>query len=166
MRKRIYYENATYHVISRGNNRQHILKNDEDKHSLLLSIAKYKERFNFFLYGFVFMDNHIHLIIETNEKHNISRIMQSILLSYSRKYQVLHGYVGHLWQGRFHSIPILKNRYIIELVDYIHHNPVRAKMVSQAIDYVWSSARFYEKSENQKIDEVPQIDRYGHFCRN
>jgi len=62
--KRIYYETAVYHVISRGNNRNYILKNDEDKVSFLLTLAKYKERFRYSLYGFVLMDNHIHMIIE------------------------------------------------------------------------------------------------------
>ena len=166
MRKRIYYENATYHVISRGKNRQFILKGDEDKHSLLLSIAKYKERFDFLLYGFVLMDNHVHLVIEVNERHNISRVMQAILLSYSRKYRAKYGYIGHLWQGRLKSMPILKEQYIRELIDYIHHNPVRAKIVSQATDYAWSSARFYSKLENKEIDEVLLVDKYGRFSHN
>lgn len=166
MRKRIYYENATYHVISRGNNRQFILKEEGDKRSLLLSIAKYKERFDFLLYAFVLMDNHIHLIIEVNENHNISRVMLAILLSYSRKYRVKHGYTGHLWQGRFGSIPILKEHCIGELIEYIHQNPVRAKMVNQATDYIWSSARFYSCLENNAIDTLLTIDKYGHFSRN
>jgi hypothetical protein len=79
---------------------------------------------------------------------------------------VAYGYVGHLWQGRFNSIPLLKDRYVFELVDYIHNNPVRASMVTQAIDYVWSSARFYENLENQQVYEVLQVDRYGHFSCN
>ena len=166
MRKRIYYENATYHVISRGNNRQFILKDEDDKRSLLLSIAKYKDRYHFLLYAFVLMDNHIHLIIEVNESHNISRVMQAILLSYSRKYRVKHSYSGHLWQGRFGSIPILKERYIRELIDYIHQNPVRAKMVDQATDYIWSSARAYSCLENNQIDSLLAIDKYGHFSQN
>ncbi|MFC1593866.1 transposase [Candidatus Omnitrophota bacterium] len=164
--KRIYYESAVYHVISRGNNKHYILKNEEDKISFLLSLAKYKERFSFRVYGFVLMDNHIHMIMEVNEKHTISKVMQAILLSYSRKYRSKYGYVGHLWQGRFNSIPMLKERYILELIDYIHHNPVRAKMVTQAIDYIWSSARFYAKLENKEIDETILIDEYGHFYCN
>ena len=166
MRRRIYYENAVYHVISRGNNRQFILKTDEDKNSLLLSVAKYKDRFGFLVYGFVVMDNHIHLIIEVNERHNISRVMQAVLLSYSRKYRVKYGYVGHLWQGRFISIPILKERYVQELIDYIHQNPVRAKIVDHATDYAWSSARFYADMDNGMVDKLLPIDKYRHFSHN
>jgi len=166
MRKRLYYENAVYHVISRGNNKQFILEDDSDKNSFLLSTAKYKEKFDFKLYCFVLMDNHIHMVIEANERHNISRVMQAILLSYSRKYRVKHQYAGHLWQGRFSSIPIFKEKYILELVDYIHHNPVRAKLVSEVTDYIWSSARFYSRLENREVDEVLSVDRHGHFCHN
>jgi len=60
----------------------------------------------------------------------------------------------------------LKERYVRELIDYIHHNPVRAKMAAKATDYTWSSARFYSKLENKEIDEVMLVDRYGHFYPN
>ncbi|MDP2930522.1 MAG: transposase, partial [bacterium] len=81
--KRIYYHNAVYHITFRGNNRQAILKEEQDKISFLETLSKYKERFNFKLYCLVLMDNHVHLVIETNHLFNISKIMQSILLSYS-----------------------------------------------------------------------------------
>jgi len=159
MIRRIYYEDAVYHVIARGNNRQYVLKDDNDKESFLRSVSKYKERFGFKLFGFVLMDNHFHIVIRANKNHNISRIMQPILLSYSRKYRKNHQYTGHLWEGRFKSKPILGEMYIRECLEYIHENPVRAMLVKRTIDYIWSSARFYERLENNLLDELILIDQ-------
>jgi len=105
--RRLYYGNAVYHVIFRGNNRQNILKLKSDKQDLLNSIRKYQERKQVKIYGFVLMDNHVHMVIEVGEDHNISKVMQSLLLSFSAKYRRKYGYVGHVWQGRFQSKPIM-----------------------------------------------------------
>ena len=78
--RRIYYKDAISHVIVRGNNRQMVLKSDDDKEDFLESLAKHKERFRFKLYGFVLMDNHAHLVMGTNQDNNISRIMQAIMI--------------------------------------------------------------------------------------
>jgi REP element-mobilizing transposase RayT len=112
------------------------------------------------------MDNHIHLVIEASSCYSISRIMQSILLSYSRKYRNRYKYVGHLWQGRFISKPIMGEKYILECLEYIHNNPVRAQLIDSPDHYIWSSARFYEKLDNAQVQEYIDIDDYGHFCHN
>ena len=158
--KRIYFENAVYHVMSRGNNRQFILKAQDDKLNFLESLSKYKIRYDFKLYAFVLMDNHFHLLLEANSRHNVSKIMQAILLSYSRKYRIIHDYVGHLWQGRFNSKPIVGDVYIRECLEYVHNNPVRAKIVDDPQDYIWSSARFYHGSPNKMLEDAVEIDRY------
>ena len=112
------------------------------------------------------MDNHIHMVIGTTARHTISKIMQSILLSYSRKYQLLYKYVGHLWQGRFISRVIEGDTYIIECLNYIHDNPVRAQLADTAQSYSWSSARFYHGLDNEVIGNNITIDHYGHFSHN
>ncbi|HQL41365.1 MAG TPA: transposase, partial [Candidatus Omnitrophota bacterium] len=66
------------------------------------------------------MDNHIHLVVEATDVQPISRIMQSILLSYSCHYRNKTAYVGHVWQGRFRSSLIEGEQYIIECINYIH----------------------------------------------
>lgn len=159
--KRLYYGNAVYHVIFRGNNRQNILKLKSDKQDLLSSIRKYQERKGFKIYGFVLMDNHVHLIMEVCEENNISKVMQVLLLSYSTKYRRKYPYVGHVWQGRFKSKPIMNEGYFIENLNYIHNNPVRAGMVSNPSEYIYSSAKFYQGIKNKEMDEYIKISRYG-----
>lgn len=159
--KRIYYGNAVYHVMFRGNNRQNILKLRSDKQDLLNSIRKYQERKEVMVYGFVLMDNHAHMIIEVGENHNISKVMQSVLLSFSMKYRRKYGYVGYVWQGRFQSKPIMEEEYVFECLNYMHLNPVRAGMVISACDYIYSSARFYEGLKNKDVYDHIELTKYG-----
>jgi len=158
--KRIYYQNATYHVSIRGNNRQMVLKADEDKKEFLKVLNKFRERFKFKLFGFVLMDNHTHLVISTNGLITISKVMQAIALSYSQKFRHKYGYSGYVWQGRFKSNTIEAQRYILECIDYIHNNPVRAKIVEKITDYPWSSYRFYQ-GLGSSIKDYLQIDRFN-----
>jgi len=159
-RIRLYYNHAVYHIAIRGNNRQAILRADEDKDSFLETLSKFKERFGFRLYGFVLMDNHAHLIVETNSMANISKIMQAITLSYSQKFRHKYNYTGYVWQGRFKSNLIEESNYILECINYIHNNPVRAKMVTQPKDYAWSSYHFYNSDINP-LSKVIQLDRFS-----
>lgn len=163
--KRIYYQNATYHVSIRGNNRQMILKEAEDKKDLLRILCKFKERFKFKLLGFVLMDNHAHLIISTNNLINISKVMQAITLSYSQQFRHKYGYCGYVWQGRFRSNIIESDEYILACLEYIHNNPARAEIVNHPKDYPWSSYYFYH-SESSPLSEYIQIDKFSYWFRD
>ena len=139
--KRIYYNNAIYHVCIRGNNRQMVLLKEEDKKEFLKTLSKFKARFKFKLFGFVLMDNHAHLVIKANGLINISKIMQAITLSYSQKFRHKYNYTGYVWQGRFKSNIIETDAYIIDCLNYIHNNPVKRDYVLKPEDWVYSSAR-------------------------
>ncbi len=158
--RRIYYNNAVYHISIRGNNRQTILKAEEDKKEFLKTLTKYRERFQFKLFGFVIMDNHVHLVIQTNGLINISKIIQAITLSYSQKFRRKYNYTGYVWQGRFKSNVVETDRYILDCLSYIHNNPVRAKIVNEARDYIWSSEHFYNNGNTNPLVELIQIDKF------
>ena len=156
---RVYYHNAVYHVTIRGNNKQAVLRKEEDKNNFLKSLRRYKERFKFKLFGFVLMDNHAHLVIQTNASINISRVMQAIILSYSQKFRHKYNYVGYVWQGRFRSNVIESENYILECLSYIHNNPLRAKIVEKVEDYIWSSYHVYNRNKNP-LEGLIEIDRF------
>ena len=158
---RTYFTTAVYHVTFRGNNRQKILSKSEDKMKFLDIIAKFKDRFYFKIYALCLMDNHGHLLIETNPSFSISRIMQSILLSYSFSYRKKNSYSGHVFQGRFNSSVINGDKYLLECIEYIHNNPVLAKIVDTPEAYTWSSCYMYEGGENSNIDKILELDRHG-----
>lgn len=157
--KRIYFTKACYHVCIRGNNRQYVLQEKEDKIAFLESLSKFKERFAFKLYALVLMDNHPHLVIETVNKITISKIMQAVALSYSFKFRRKYGYTGHVWQGRFKSNLISGDGYILSCIEYIHNNPVRAKIVASPQEYLWSSYHFYH-SQTDPLQDYIALDKF------
>ena len=159
--KRIYYEHAIYHVVFRGNNRQRILQQPSDKKALLERIERYRNRYGFIVYAWVLMDNHVHMILGTQGLHNISKVMQSILLSYSCWFRKTYDYVGHVWQGRFKSYCITGESYLVECMEYIHNNPVRAKMVDYSHDYQWSSCRQHTGKENDRVEGLLKVNHFG-----
>lgn len=147
-------EYCTYHIVQRGNEKKEIFFNDGDRRRFIGTLSKMKEKYNFIVYAYCLMDNHVHLLINTNGS-DISQIMKSINVSYvgyiNKKYQRC----GHLFQDRFKSEVVDSDRYLIEVSRYIHLNPVRAKMVDDAAKYPWSSYPAYigrTKGEENLLD--------------
>jgi len=152
-RPRIHAPGALYHVITRGNRRQGIFLDDRDLERFLTYLTESKERYSFCLYAYALMRNHLHLLLEVGEV-SLSRIMQSLLSRYGRYFNMRHGEVGHLLQGRYKAIVCDKDAYLLELVRYIHLNPVRAKIVEAPEDYEWSGHLSYlGKARENPIDE-------------
>jgi putative transposase len=158
-KKRVYFNNVVYHVTIRGNNRQMVLKEEEDKEDFLETLNRFKRRFQFELFGFVIMDNHVHMVIGVDNGINISKVMQSIALSYSCKFRHKYEYTGYVWQGRFNSPVIDSDEYIIACLEYIHNNPVRAGIVKNAGEYKWSSYHFYERGINP-LAALIELDKF------
>jgi putative transposase len=139
---RIQGENCFYHITSRGDDRKKIYISEYDFKKFLEYLLKAKERFSFYLYAYVLMPNHYHLLIETL-KPNLSRIMQYLNTAYTTYYNIKRKRCGHLFQGRYKSILVDKQSYFLELSRYIHLNPVRAKLVQNPEEYKWSSYKGY-----------------------
>ena len=137
---RIEFNYALYHVTSRGDRREDIFENDEDRKSFLDILASVVERYNWIVHSYCLMDNHYHLMIETPDA-NLSIGMRYLNGVYTQKYNKTHKIVGHLFQGRFKSILVQKDAYLLELSRYIVLNPVRAKMVTLPEQWEWSSYR-------------------------
>lgn len=139
---RIEYAGAIYHVLSRGNGGQDIFRSNDDRHLFLDLLEKLVERFNIEVHGYVLMGNHYHILLKTNDA-NVSKAMQWLGTSYTRKFNLKNSTCGHLFQGRFKSIIVENDTYLLRLSCYIHRNPVRAGIVERLADYPWSSYRFY-----------------------
>lgn len=151
---RLQGENCFYHITSRGNERKNIFRKESDYLKFLGYMKKAKERYRFYVYAYVLMTNHYHLLIETTEA-NLSKIMQNINTAYTTYYNVKYQRSGHLFQGRYKSIVVEKEQYYLELSRYIHLNPVRARMVEKPQEYRWSSYRGYISNEGDGyIDKV------------
>jgi REP element-mobilizing transposase RayT len=134
----VEYPGALYHVLSRGNGGQEIFLDDEDRHLFFNLLAELSERFNVEIYAFVLMGNHYHLLLKTIDA-NLSKAMQWFGTTYTRKYNLKNKTSGHLFQGRFKSIVVENDAYLLMLSCYIHRNPLRAGIVERIADYPWSS---------------------------
>jgi len=137
---RIEYEGALYHVTSRGNDRERIFFTDTDREAFLELLGDVAERFSWIFHAYCLMTNHFHLVVETPHA-NLSRGMRHINGVFTQRINRLNKRSGHLLQGRFKSILVEKDSYLLELARYVVLNPVRAKMVRSAKDWKWSSYR-------------------------
>jgi putative transposase len=135
---RIEFPGAVYHVTSRGDRREAIFDDDEDRHAFLNVIAQATERFDAVLLAYCLMDNHYHLVIHTR-RGNLSRFMQQLNGVYTQIYNRRHRKVGHLFQGRFKGILVDENAYLLEVCRYVDLNPIRARMVRDPGNWRWSS---------------------------
>jgi len=139
---RLHNPGAVYHVILRGNAKQDIFFDTEDRHRFLVFLKDGIERYGFRLHGYCLMTNHLHLAIQVGET-TLSRIMQNLSLRYTKWINWRQNRIGHLFHGRYKAIMVEADNYLAQLVAYLHLNPVRARMVENPEDYPWSSHRAY-----------------------
>jgi REP element-mobilizing transposase RayT/predicted DNA-binding protein YlxM (UPF0122 family) len=141
---RIEYKGAFYHIISRGERRENIFNDNNDKLKFLEKIGEAVDKFNLKIHCYTLMDNHFHLLLETPEG-NLSKAMHYLNTSYSNWFKSKHQIIGSIFQGRYKSILVEKEAYLLTLSAYIHLNPVRAKIVIKPEEYRWSSFNNYLK---------------------
>ena len=146
---RIEYEGALYHALSRGNERQNIVVNDDDRKLFIDTVSEMAERFDIDIFTYVLMDNHYHLLFRTN-RANLCRSMQWFGATYTRRFNLRHDRSGHLFQGRFKNMLVQNDVYLLQFSYYIHRNPLRAGMVRRLADYKWSSYRSYAYGKHQR----------------
>lgn len=137
---RIEFAGALYHVTSRGNARQNVYLDDQDREAFLDCFSHACKRHHWQCHAFCLMGNHYHLLVETNNA-TLSKGMKYLNGTYTQLFNRRHKRVGHVFQGRFKAILVQKDAYLQELARYIVLNPVRARMVRSAKDWPWSSYR-------------------------
>ena len=141
---RMYSELKVYHIIIRGIDKQDIFLDTYDKDKFLKIIRDTKEKYNYEVYAYCLMDNHVHLIIYDKDE-KISKIMQSIEIRYVSYFNLKYDRVGHLFQDRFHSKRIGDREYLKLACRYIHQNPAKAG-IAKTEEYKWSSYKEYIKT--------------------
>ena len=158
---RIEYPGAFYHVFNRGNRRERIYLSDVDYKGFEKMLLKVTEWSGVNLYAWCLMPNHFHLLVETPDG-NLSQFMRRLLTGYARYFNVQHKYVGHVFQGRYKALVCDKESYLLELIRYIHLNPVRARIVSHPEDFAWSSyrSRFNDQQDNL-LDHLTVLEYFG-----
>lgn len=142
-----------YHIIHRGNNRQMIFKDDEDRSKFLYKLIDYKEICEYEIYAYCLMGNHMHLVLKEGLEP-LEQIMRRIGASYVHWYNSKYERIGNLFQDRFKSEPVNTDAYLKTVIRYVHQNPVKAKIAKDLLDYKWSSyGEYIGSSKNILIDK-------------
>ena len=141
-KKRIWYQGATYHVMSRGNRRGAIFKDAADYLCFLEIMMLIRGKVPFRVHSLCLMTNHFHFALETMDVA-LCKIMQKILSLYAEEYNHRHGFSGHVFESRYNASIIEDELYFLEVSRYIHLNPVKARMVREPIAYDYSSYAFF-----------------------
>lgn len=144
---RVEFEDASYHVMARGNERRTVFHTPEDHILFLKTLGEMRERFGVDLMAYVLMPNHYHLLLRT-PRGNLSRSMGWMQTTFTSRYNRLYRRSGHLFQGRYKAQLIQEEVYGFRLIPYVHLNPVRRKRKGKVIlvgspkeldAYPWSS---------------------------
>jgi putative transposase len=138
---RISLPGIPLHIIQRGNNRQVCFGSDEDFATYARWLGDYAEKFSVAIHAWVFMTNHVHLLLTPQTEEGVSRLMQALGRHYVRYFNYIYKRTGTLWEGRFKSCVVQADNYLLICQRYIELNPVRAGMVQAPGDYKWSSFR-------------------------
>jgi REP-associated tyrosine transposase len=151
---RIEYPGAIYHVLSRGDRRQAVARNDADRNRFLDLLERTCKRTGWEIHAYCLMSNHFHLVVET-PRENLSAGMQWLLGSYTQEFNRRHALSGHLFGGRYKALLVdgRKGDYLRQVCNYVHLNPVRAKMIKEheKVDsYPWSSCALYLKPKGKR----------------
>lgn len=140
--RRVVAVGLPHHIVQRGNRRQEVFFNEEDRRKYLDYIKISSEKYGVNIWCWCLMKNHVHFIAVPEEEDSLSRCFSEAHVKYTRRINFREGWRGHLWQGRFGS-SVLNDTYLYAAVRYIERNPVRAKIVRVPWSYTWSSAAYH-----------------------
>ena len=139
---RIEYPGAWYHVMNRGRRREEIFSTSKDYDIFLAVLKETVEMLNLKVSAYCLMSNHYHLLLHTPDG-NISRCMRHINGVYTQRFNRIHQKDGQLFRGRYKAVVVDSDNYLLEVLRYIHKNPMRAGIVENVDDFIWSSHKGY-----------------------
>ena len=156
-----------YHVILKGNGGRVLFETDSDKGTFLNLLERYGEKHDIKYLAWCLMDNHVHLLL-LDCSSKMDKAMHDICGLYAKHYNHINDHVGRVFQNRYTSYAIEDENYLLDVVRYIHQNPLKAR-ISQTLDYRWSSYDDYIRgsgitSTDLILDMLGGVDGFREFC--
>lgn len=136
--QRIEVPGGLFHVMARGNDRAEIFRDEIDYVTFLQRLAAVVAVCGWNVHGYCLLPNHYHLLIETPQP-NLGQGMLKLNGAYARRFNGRHRRVGHVFQGPYRSLPLLRDSHLLELCRYIALNPVRAGLCKEPDQWPWCS---------------------------
>ena len=140
-----------HHVVQRGNNREKVFINEEDKKKYLSLLKEYSSKWDTYILAYCLMSNHVHSLTRPITNESLYKMMQGITLCYTQYFNRTYKRTGRLWESRYHSCVVDKEKYLWAAARYIEQNPVRVKIVKKAADYPYSSAKAHIQGLQDEI---------------
>lgn len=145
-------DTSFFHVMVQGINKEFIFKNERYMNRYLQLIRKNLNKEKLKIIAFCIMNNHAHLLIQVENKEELSKYMQKVNSIYAKYYNYMENdRVGYVFRDRYKSEPILDKRQLIQCVKYIHQNPVKANIIKSANEYKYSSYHFYQTGKIREM---------------
>ena len=180
---RIYSHSKVYHIIIKGIDSQDIFFDKQDRKVFLKYLLENRIQYDYKIYSYCLMVNHVHMIIRVNNEV-LSKIIQSLLIRYVSYFNKKYDRTGTLFQDRFKSKRVENQKYFLDVCKYVHRNPEKAG-ICKTENYEWSSYFEYIKEEKiidksvllhyfnndidefikftTKRDELSQLDDFAEF---
>jgi putative transposase len=149
--RRLTYRNATHHVTMRCNNKEFLF--EERSLRLFLDLLRESsEKYGVRLFNYCLMTNHVHVLFRVKADDVLSPFMHRLANVFAKRFNLIRGRKGHLWEGRFRSTIVEASSYFLPCMAYIDLNPVRAGIVQKPGDYQWCGHRYLEAEDESIID--------------
>lgn len=145
-----------HHVTQRGNYQQSTFESEDDYHRYLQWLAEYSKKYQFRIWAYCLMNNHVHFIGVPMSATALASTFNTLHMRYAQYFNKKRKVIGHLWQGRFYSC-VLDEKHLYAAIRYTENNPVRAKITERPQEYPWSSAKAHVY---KKLDPVLSDDCY------
>ncbi|MCD6453728.1 MAG: transposase [Candidatus Aminicenantes bacterium] len=139
---RIEFEDATYHIIARGHRRESIFLEDRDRYKFLEKLAETHKKYGIKIHCYALMPNHYHIVL-TTPFANLSKAIHYLNSSYTNWFRTKYTLVGSILQGRYKSLLVDTDSYLLALSAYVHLNPLKAGLVDELKNFKWTSYRVY-----------------------
>ncbi len=160
---RIVVPGIPHHVTQRGNRGLETFFSDADYTTYTELLAEHCAAAKVAVWAYCLMPNHVHLILVPSNEDGLRRALGETHRRYTRRVNTREGWRGHLWQERFHSFP-MDEAHLLAAARYVELNPVRARLVKQARDWRWSSAKAHLAGEDNRLVSVaPLLQRFGNW---
>jgi len=144
-----------HHVTQRGNNREPVFFDDEDRWTYLNLLGHYTQKYQVDIWAYCLMTNHIHLLAVPHDPAGLAGGVGLVNMTYTQYLNRKHQRTGRIWQNRFFSSVVDSDRYVWAVARYIENNPVAAGIVVSADNYQWSSACHHLHSQPDQLLKVP-----------
>ena len=156
-RARRILDSCYLHIITQGLNKEYIYGDEEKKQKLYNLMLKKKENLDLKIVAYCIMDNHMHMIVFSEDIEIVSTYMKRLNTAYALYYNTIKDRVGYVYRDRYYSEAISSKRYLYNCIAYIHYNPVVAQIVNKPEEYKYSSYNDYIRGDGIVENEIIQL---------